>query len=478
MPSRRKPSRVRLSLSLFAVAAALILFSTCSAVDDPGEDGARHVILISLDTTRTDFIGCYGNDWVRTPRLDGLAAESVRLARHRTVVPVTLPSHLSLLTGTYPHTHGVTGNGYMVDPANLMLAEILRAEGFHTAGFLGSFALAGRFRFAQGFDHFDENFDIAVGTLGADQEQRDAATVTDAVLDYLEGRDGHERLFLFVHYFDAHAPHFAPPPYDRLYGPGGTVEIPAAMLVDTGRPEADDRLNRMRHAYAGEVSYMDEHVGRLLDGLRQRGILDRALLAVTSDHGENLGDHGGMISHGWSTYQTEMDAVGIIRLPGAAGGGAVVSRVTSNIDILPTILEQLGLPIPPAVEGSPIDLAGGGEPPETSVRFGEAARAPTDAELPASSWPNFSKMACVWEGPLKYQMSLHRRAQALFDLERDPGETRNLLATGDPAWERKARELRDRLRAWGRQADPLPSEFEREQIEDTRRRLKALGYLE
>ncbi len=234
MPSRRKPSRVRLSLSLFAVAAALILFSTCSAVDDPGEDGARHVILISLDTTRTDFIGCYGNDWVRTPRLDGLAAESVRLARHRTVVPVTLPSHLSLLTGTYPHTHGVTGNGYMVDPANLMLAEILRAEGFHTAGFLGSFALAGRFRFAQGFDHFDENFDIAVGTLGADQEQRDAATVTDAVLDYLEGRDGHERLFLFVHYFDAHAPHFAFPPYDRLYGPGGTVEIPAAARWSAG----------------------------------------------------------------------------------------------------------------------------------------------------------------------------------------------------------------------------------------------------
>jgi len=477
MRSCRIPHRPRLISTLCSAAMALFLISACFSPEAPGTSQARHVIIVSLDTTRTDFIGCYGNHWIRTPRLDGLAAESVRLASHRTVVPVTLPSHLSLFTGTYPHTHGVTGNGYMVDPGNLMLTEILRAEGFHTAGFLGSFALDSRFRFAQGFDHFDEDFDIAVGTLGADQEQRDAATVTDAVLDYLDGRKNDERLFLFVHYFDPHAPHFAPPPYDQWYGPGAKVQIPKEMLVETGRPEADERINRMRHAYAGEISYMDEHVGRLLDGLRERGILDRTLLAVTSDHGENLGDHGGMVSHGWSTYQTEMDAVGILRLPGAARGGTVIHRVTSNIDILPTILEQLGLPVPPVVEGQPIDLAGG-EPPGTTVRFGEAARAPADIELPASAWPNFGKMACVWEGALKYQMSLYRRDQALFDLARDPGETRNLLATGDVAWQRKARELRDRLRAWNREADPRPSAFEREQIDDTRRRLKALGYLE
>lgn len=475
MPSRFVPRWSGLTIPLAAL--AIVLLFACSPAEQPAGGSARHVVLISLDTTRTDFIGCYGNDWIRTPRIDELAAASVRLASHRTVVPVTLPAHVSLLTGTYPHTHGVPGNGYMVAPGNLMLAEILRAEGFHTAGFLGSFALDSRFRFAQGFDHFDEAFDIAVGTLGADQEQRDARSVTNAVLEYLDGRDDDERLFLFVHYFDAHAPHFAPPPYDRLYGPGRAVQIPAGMLVDTGRPDADDRLNRMRHAYAGEVSFMDEHLGRLLDGLRERGILDRALLAVTSDHGENLGDHGGMISHGWSTYQTEMDAVGLIRLPGAAGGGTVVRRVTSNIDILPTILEQLGLPVPPAVEGEAIDF-GGGEGPAPSVRFGEAARAPTDARLPASAWPNFNKMACVWKGPLKYQVSLYRREQALYDLERDPGETRNLLAADDEAWKRKAQELRNRLKAWNRQADPLPSEFEREQIEDTRRRLRALGYLE
>jgi len=178
------------------------------------------VIFISLDTTRPDHIGCYGNDWVRTPRLDELARESILLLNYRTVVSATLPSHLSLLTGNYPHTHGVVSNGYMVNSENVMLAEILGDAGFHTAGFLGSFALESRFHFDQGFDHFDENFDIEVGTFGADQNQRSAETVNNAVFRYLEDRSVDERLFLFIHYFDPHAPHTPPPPYDTLYGPG------------------------------------------------------------------------------------------------------------------------------------------------------------------------------------------------------------------------------------------------------------------
>lgn len=465
-------------LVLLVSLASLLAVPSCSGTG-PSRDGAiRHVIFISLDTTRTDHIGCYGNDWARTPHLDQLARESILLLNYRTVVSATLPSHLSLLTGNYPHTHGVVSNGYLVNPENLMLAEILGDAGFHTAGFLGSFALESRFRFNQGFDHFDENFDIEVGTFGADQNQRSAETVTDAVISHLEGRSGKERLFLFIHYFDAHAPHTPPPPFDTMYGPGGVTDIPGAEPGAGGRPSLDEQFNRARRAYAGEVSYMDDQLGRLFDYLRQSGILDQSMLVVTSDHGENIGEHGGMISHGWSTYETEMDAVGIIRLPGADRAGTEIPGVTASIDVLPTVLHCLEMPQPPGIDGQPIPLDKDTANTPPCIRFGEAVRAPGDADLPPAQWPNFAKMVCVWDGDFKYQMSLYRKDQALYDLSRDPHEIRNLLRTGDPRWKSKADELRKRLGTWNREADPLPSRFDPEQLADTTRRLKALGYLE
>ena len=177
----------------------------------------QHVILISPDTTRLDHFGCYGNTWIRTPNMDALSAESILFTDYTTVVSTTLASHTSLFTGKFPHTHGVPRNGFMVNTDNIMVAEILKDAGFRTAGFLGSFALDSRFDFAQGFDHYDENFDILVGTGGADQNQRNAEAVTNAVIGYLEENGAGRNLFLFVHYFDPHLPYSPSPPYDTMY---------------------------------------------------------------------------------------------------------------------------------------------------------------------------------------------------------------------------------------------------------------------
>jgi arylsulfatase A-like enzyme len=468
----------RTGLFLLLLLASLAALFGCPGARSQTDDQIRHVIFISLDTTRPDHIGCYGNDWARTPCLDQLARESVLLLNHRTVVSATLPSHLSLLTGNYPHTHGVVSNGYLVNPENLMMAEILEDAGFHTAGFLGSFALESRFHFDQGFDHFDEDFDVRVGTFGADQNQRSARMVTDAVINHLQGRGGEERLFLFIHYFDPHAPHTPPPPFDTMYGPDGATDVPGAAPGDGGGPPLGEKFNRARRSYAGEISYMDDQLGRLIDHLRESGILDRSMLVVTSDHGENIGEHGGMISHGWSTYGTEMDAVGLIRLPGAARAGMEITGLTASIDILPTVLDRLEMPAPPGIDGQRIELDNAAAPAPPRVRFGEAVRAPGNAEMPPAGWPNFAKMVCVWDGDFKFQMSLYRKDQALYDLSRDPHETRNLLRTGDPRWQHKAEELRRLLGVWNRAADPLPSRFDPEQLADTTRRLKALGYLE
>ena len=236
-----------------------------------------------------------GNTWIRTPCLDALAAESIVFTDYMTVVPTTLASHTTLFTGKYPHNHGTARNGFMVNLENDTLAEILRRAGMKTAGFAGSFALDSRFGLAQGFGHYDEEFSVLVGDRGADQNQRLAPSVTEDVIRYLDDNGVPERLFLFAHYFDPHRPYRAPAPFDTLYDPLGRRDLQPIPLLKSGSAFLPDEARREahRHAlqYAAEISYTDEHIGNLLDDLRRRGILDDALVVVTSDHGESLWEH-------------------------------------------------------------------------------------------------------------------------------------------------------------------------------------------
>jgi arylsulfatase A-like enzyme len=295
-----------------------------------------------------------------------------------------------------------------------MLAETLKAAGFHTAGFLASFALDRRFNFAQGFDHFDQEFDILATGQVLDQNQRRAQAVTDAVIAYLDQKGVPPNLFLFVHYFDPHMPYDPPPPYDTMYGrTEGAIELGEHPGLSVGYRRKGLRQYLCR--YAGEVSYLDHHVGRLLDDLKRRGILDNALLVLTSDHGENLGDETShLFDHGWTTYQSVMHAVGMIRLPDAAHGGTRLALPVASIDILPTTLRYLGLPAPPGVEGQAIDLTDPAQETLSRTRFGEATK-PWDVETDRR-WFNNPKARCVRDGPYKYIQTLHRVKEELYDL--------------------------------------------------------------
>jgi len=470
------------SVVLVFVLLAVLAGGVQGCVQKPDWQGpVRHVVLISLDTTRADSFGCYGNRWMRTPRIDALAGESLLFSDFVTVVPTTLASHTTLFTGNYPHTHGVPRNGFMVNSDNVMLTEVLKETGFHTAGFIGSFALDSRFAFAQGFDHYDETFDFVAGMGAASVTQRYAGLVTDSVIDYLERADIPRNLFLFVHYFDPHEPYAPPPPYDMMYAPpgdtgvedsgsGGHIELPDWSGV---HPE----VRKILRNYAGEVSYMDEQLGRLLDYLEQNGILDEALLVVTSDHGENLGEHEGHVGHGWTTYQTTMRAVGMIRLPGALRGGTRVPQPMANIDILPTLLTYLGLPLPEGIEGMAFDLNESHAFPAERTRFGEATRPREEVETDRR-WYNLRKERCVWKGQFKYVQKPYQGTEALYDLSSDPGEEVNLLVALPSGLRDKAAELKRDLKAWAYSATPLASRFEPSQAVDTEQRLKALGYLE
>ena len=230
--------------------------------------GRLNLLLITVDTLRADRLGSYGYAAAQTPHLDALAAGGLRFERATTVMPLTLPAHASLMTGTFPAYHGVRDNGgfYLGEEART-LAEILSEAGFRTGGFVGAFVLDSRWGIAQGFDRFFDDFDLTEfdGAAGMDAIQRPGASVVDQALDWLQASPEVEPLFAWVHLYDPHTPYEAPEPYRSRF--------PATRSG----------------AYDAEIAATDAEIGRLLDGFEAAGRLDDTLVVVASDHGEMLG---------------------------------------------------------------------------------------------------------------------------------------------------------------------------------------------
>jgi arylsulfatase A-like enzyme len=244
--------------------------------------------------------------------------------------------------------------------------------------------------------------------------------------------------------------------------------------VERGRPEAS--AERVALQYAGEISYMDEHVGRLIDGLRTRGILEHAVVSLTSDHGENFWEHPRCFNHGWDTYETTLRAVGLVRLPGARHAGSRIRGPVSSIDVAPTLLRVLGAAVPAGIEGQALTLDPPAEPDATRARFGQATKPWSEVETDPR-WHNLLKMRCIRQGRYKLIQTPYLNAEELYDVEHDPQEQHDLLLERTAEVERILGELRPQLERWAFAAQPWPSTFEREQQDETLRRLESLGYL-
>ncbi|HJM56364.1 MAG TPA: sulfatase [Planctomycetota bacterium] len=480
----------------------------CGGGAEPGS--LRHVLLVSLDTARADRIGAFGDQAARTPALDGLSERGVSFDSVTSAAPTTLASHTSLMTGSWPHTHGVARNGFVVHEDNQMLAELFRQEGFHTAGVLGSFALESRFRFDQGFDHYDESFDLLVSPAGADQNQRRGDRVTRAALQHVDRvMDDVDRLFMFVHYFDTHAPYAPPEPFAKPFLAPGASATSDMRLVDeavcaqqqavtgqafghagainaglrgplralvgnvSGRPGPVDA--HLAALYAGEMSFMDKALGDLLDGLGERGILDETLVILVADHGETFWEHADLWNHGLAVYQTTVHVPLLFCFPDGRQAGQRVSTPVSTIDVVPTLCELLGLALPPRCEGVSLVSALEGATLKRGPVFSEATQ-PWVAERPGV-WANAGKARCVRDGRWKYVASPYNQVEELFDLEADPGERVNLLGSDPSAQILATRNgLRSQLMSWQEGRDPLPARFDSSQMQETLQRLKAMGY--
>ena len=315
---------------------APVLFIACERrspeqANTRAESGAANVLLITLDTTRADHLSCYTPPYtkapVESPHLDSLAARGVRFAHATAQVPLTLPSHASIMTGAYPEVHGVRDmGGFVLNKTNTTIATVTHDAGFATAAFVGSLVLSRRMGFANGFATYDDDMGGSreEGQLPGIYPERRAAVVTDHALSWLR-RNGGKRFFLWAHYYDPHAPYDPPQPFKTTYA---------------------------KDLYSGEIAYTDEQVGRLLDGLEKQGLGSRTVVVAMGDHGESLGEHGEM-THGIFIYESTMHIPLIIAGPGIPANKVVEEQVRS-IDVMPTVLDFLHLS--PAKEAQGVSL--------------------------------------------------------------------------------------------------------------------------
>lgn len=474
--------------------------------------GIRHVVLVSIDTLRADRLGCYGHrveGESPSPALDALAARGIVFERHLSAATTTLASHTSLMTGTHPATHGVPRNGFEVGAENEMLAELLAQAGFYTAAFIGAAPLMDAVRFDQGFRHFDFRYSRAADGSPSGHQRR-ADEVTDAVLAWLDGTFASEvdvPLFLFAHYFDVHAPYDAPQPWRGRFAPDAALvaqaSAPDAWLqararlrlegmdggpldarfdpgflsaIEQAHPEAVALARALDGEYTAEVAFTDHHVGRLLEGLAARGVLGEALVIVTSDHGETFHEHSACFSHGETVYDTEVRTPLIVALPGDRHAGLRVSGEASGVDVAPSVLEALGLPVPARVEGRSLLPALEGAAPTGRVVFSEATKPGDRPEFEAvPPWINRGKFQAASDGRYKLVVRVTDGQRRLYEPALDPLEQRDLLLEDDPQARAAAEALERALQLRLDAARPLSSRpvTQRDQLEA----LRALGYV-
>jgi arylsulfatase A-like enzyme/Tfp pilus assembly protein PilF len=395
----------------------------------------RNLLLVSLDTLRADHLGCYGHAGAQTPRLDALARSGLRFERATTVVPLTLPAHSSLMTGTFPAWHGVRDNGgFYLDEDQVTLAEVLREKGFRTGGFIGAFVLDRRWGIAQGFERFFDEFDLErfKDNPSMDAIQRPGSEVVDKALEWL-GADRERPFFAWVHLYDPHNPYEAPEPYRSRFPP------------------------TPKGAYDAEIAFTDAQVGRLFDALELQGRLDETLVVVVGDHGEMLGEHGEQ-THGFFIYEPATHIPLIVAGPGVPA--RVVPDQVRMVDVMPTALELMKVAGPKAVQGvSLLPLARGQR---------------LDLVAHSESWyPRYhygwSELRAVQDGRFKY---IKAPRPELYDLGSDPREEEVIEDQGRlDTLARALDDLEARTSSGAAPKGPRPVDAETEE------RLAALGYV-
>jgi len=370
----------------------VVLLAGCPKKNVPtaaGKLAGKNLLLITLDTTRADRLGCYGYKPAKTPTLDALAARGTLFEQALAQVPLTTPSHCSIMTGRYPVEHGVRDNGAnALADTHPTLASIFKKNGYDTGAFLASFVLDSRFGLERGFDTYDDDMGEIDFTSQQMEWEQPADVVTNRALRWLDAeRD--RPFFCWVHYYDPHIP-YAPP-------------------IEFQSPELEP--------YDGELAFIDAHVKRLLDWLERSKLTDRTLIIVVGDHGEAFGEHGEE-GHSSFLYDQNLHVPLLFSCPGVLPEGQRVAAVARAFDVFPTALDLFGFPPPDGLLSRSLTAA---------LFGGKMTAAPAYAEshyvLNAFAW---AEQRALITDRWKYISSTKPE---LFDRTADPRERENLIAS-------------------------------------------------
>ena len=423
----RKPRKYLVASALLVVVAV----AACAWLLTTSRPRIRNVLLISIDTCRADHLSCYGYEQRTTPNIDALARTGVLFENAISAVPLTLPAHSSMLTGTIPPYHGVHQNiGDQLDDSLVSLPEILRDVGFATAAAISAYVLDSQHGLDQGFEVYDDTFSDPLEE-NTPVERRGGDT-TELALDWID-RNKDRRFFYFLHYYDPHDDYEPPEPFASTFS---------------------------SNPYAGEIAYTDHCIGRVVQTLRDLQLYDSTLIIIVGDHGEMLGEHGEP-THAFFIYQSAIRIPMIFKLPGR-DVPARVPALVGLVDIVPTVCSLLGVTPPPDVQG--IDLS--------AYCTSKDTRQPERHMYCESFYPTFygtNPLVGVVTNRFKF---IRTTRSELYDLVRDPAESNNLLEEEGG----RARILRGELDAI-LDTSLRHTSRQRRVPEDGLRRLQSLGYV-
>jgi arylsulfatase A-like enzyme len=458
---RRAPAGTALwpRLAVVAALAALAATAACAGRAQP------NILLVVMDTTRGDRVPWAGYDRPTAPRLLALAAESTVWTRAYSPAPWTVPAHASLFTGQYPSLHRTDCGSLRLPDAAVTLAETLRAAGYRTIGYTANPWIGPGYNFNQGFETYVETW----RETEREGEDTGAAITNEKAIRWIRWRQENPEararpFFMFLNYFEPHLPYHPPEPERARLLRGTPDAARLARLTRLGHPEemryilgasdldaADVAI--LGDLYDGEIAYTDRRVAEVISVLRQIGVLDDTIVAVTADHGENLGEHR-MLDHKLSVHDTVLHVPLLVRWPSRVPAGGVVEAPVQMHDLFPTLLALAGVPPPEGttIEAVPLPGAGldaPGRGPDDPI-VGEFVGPPVDwlvilADLfPGRDLGRYDRtLVALRHGPLKIHWGSDGR-NALYDTAADPGEDRD-LAAADPA---RLLEMEGRVDAW------------------------------
>jgi len=422
-----------------------------------------NILLIAVDTLRADHLKCYGYNKNTSPNIDRLAQKSVLFKNTISQIPVTNPSFASIFTSVYSHEHGAQ-NGIPIDKKFTLLAEILKKEGYTTAAFVSGYPLIAKVSGLQrGFDLYDDKLSTHLHEgLSPEYTERTADQTTDSTVKWINSNID-KKFFLWIHYYDPHAPYKPQPPYNKLFieKKKESINIPLKKIEYYSRLDKITDANYYISQYDGEIAFTDIYIGRILKKLEELKLTKKTLILFIADHGESLTEHNTYFDHGSNLYDEQIKVPFIINYPSFIPENKIVENQVRTIDVMPTLLDLLGIPISKEAKGVSL----------VPLIFGKQQKLPNEAysETFAPEVP-LDKFSLRFKN-LKYIFTPKTKVKEFYNLENDPGELVNLIDKKLP----DAKVLEKKLFNWMGKYDKRPN---KEVSETVKEKLKSLGYFQ